>query len=412
MKRSVTYWQAAVLFLVFTLVIAVYFFLGWLWSRTHAGRQGAAADRTPASKAPVQITDPLDGAVLQRSVEVTVGSALLEPGFLEAEFVVDGRLVATKVNPQPQTVPWTVQWLWDSADEGTHTLALRARRANGEVETSPLVSVVVVPIGRLVFVSNRDGVYAIYSMRTDGRQIERLTSGPGDARQPAVGKDGQLAYVTKTGNGQSTIRRMAQGNSTGENWLAGAEPAWAPDGLVLAYSSIVGGVSQISVVAASGGPPSQVTDEEIYAGQPAWSPDGTRLAYVAERDGNLDIWVLFVDGSGAYRLTDSPAKDWAPAWSPDGSQLAFVSDRGGSHQIYAMQADGSRPRLLSDSPLGAEGPVWSPDGFWLAFVAYTGEASGIRGREIHLMRSDGQSQVRLTFNDADDTEIEWPVLAE
>ena len=412
MKRSVTHWQATVLFLLFTVVIAVYFLLGWLWSRTHAGRQRAAAGRSPASEAPVQITDPLDGAVLQRSAEVTVGSALLEPGFSEAEFVVDGRPVAIKVNPQPQTVPWTVQWLWDSADVGTHTLALRARRANGEVENSPLVSVVVVPIGRLVFVSNRDGAYALYSMRTDGRQIVKLTSGLGDARQPAVGKDGLLAYVTKTVNGQSTIRQMARGDSTGENWLAGAEPAWAPDGLVLAYSSIVGGVSQISVVAASGDPPLQVTDEEIYAGQPAWSPDGTRLAYVAERDGNLDIWVLFVDGSGAYRLTDSPAKDWAPAWSPDGSQLAFVSDRGGSHQIYAMRADGSRPRLLSDSPLGAEGPAWSPDGSWLAFVAYTGETSGIRGREIHLMRSDGQNQVRLTFNDADDTEIEWPVPAE
>ena len=412
MKRSVTYWQATVLLLLLTLAIAIYFLLGWLWLRTHAGRHRAAADRPPASEAPVQITDPLDGAVLQRSVEVTVSSALLEPGFVEAEFVVDDRPVAIKVNPQPQTVPWTVQWLWDSADEGTHTLALRARRANGDVENSPLVSVVVVPTGRLVFASNRDGAYALYSMQTDGQQVVRLTSGPSDARQPAVGKDGLLAYVTKTGNGQSTIRRMAPGNSTGENWLAGAEPAWAPDGLVLAYSSIVGGVSQISVVAASSDLPLQMTEEEIYAGQPAWSPDGTRLAYVAERDGNLDIWVLVVDGSGAYRLTDSPAKDWAPAWSPDGSQIAFVSDRGGSHQIYAMQADGSGPRLLSDVSLGAEGPAWSPDGFWLAFVAYTGEASGIRGREIHLMRSDGQNQVRLTFNGADDTEVEWLVGTE
>jgi TolB protein len=275
------------------------------------------------------------------------------------------------------------------------------------VENSPLVSVVVVPPGSLVFASNRDGAYALYSMQTDGRQVVRLTGGPGDARQPAVGQDGLLAYVTKTGSGQSTIRRMAPGNAVGEDWLAGAEPAWAPDGRVLAYSSTVGGVSQISVVAANGDAPVQVTEEEIYGGQAAWSPDGTRLAYVAERDGNLDIRVRAVDGGEAYRLTDSPARDWAPAWAPDGSQLAFVSDRGGSHQIYVMQADGSRPRVLTDLVGGAEGPAWSPDGFWLAFVAYTGEASGIRGREIHLMRSDGQNQVRLTFNDADDTEVEW-----
>jgi Tol biopolymer transport system component len=72
-----------------------------------------------------------------------------------------------------------------------------------------------------------------------------------------------------------------------------------------------------------------------------------------------------------------------------------------------METDGSRIRMLSDVTAGAESPAWSPDGFWLAFVAYTGDGTGINAREIHLVRSDGQSQVRLTYNDYDDTEVEW-----
>jgi TolB protein len=131
------------------------------------------------------------------------------------------------------------------------------------------------------------------------------------------------------------------------------------------------------------------------------------LAYVVEQEGNWDIWSTAAEGGEARRLTEDPAMDWAPSWSPDGSELAFVSNRGGSHQIYIMQTDGTKVRVLSDLAAGAESPTWSPDGFWLAFVAYTGEGVGINAREIYLVRSDGQNQVRLTHNAHDDTEVHW-----
>jgi Tol biopolymer transport system component len=166
-------------------------------------------------------------------------------------------------------------------------------------------------------------------------------------------------------------------------------------------------VSQVFTVIATGGRPFQVTNEEVHAGQPAWSPDGKYLAYVAEQDENWDIWVVPLSGGGPVRLTEDTAMDWAPAWSPDGSQIAFVSDRDGQHQIYVMRVDGSGVRALTQFDRGAEAPAWSPDGYWLSFVAYTGEGVGVNGREIYLMRSDGQDQVRLTYNAFDDDQPDW-----
>jgi Tol biopolymer transport system component len=264
----------------------------------------------------------------------------------------------------------------------------------------------VVPVGTLVFASNRGGAYAIFGLQTDGRRLSRLTEGPGDSRQPASGRDGLLAYVTETADGQSTIRRvMAGGIETAV--LPGVDPAWSRDGERLAFASSQGDVSQVLVTDGEADAPTQVTKEQTYAGQPTWSPDGQELAYVVERDGNWDIWATALAGGEARQLTKDPAMDWAPAWSPDGKWLAFVSDRDGHHQIYVMRANGTDVRLLTGLSEDVESPSWSSDGFWLAFVAYTGDGVGINAREIHLVRSDGQYPLRLTQNSSDDTEVDW-----
>jgi Tol biopolymer transport system component len=405
-----------VLVLVFLMTVGIYAVLGWLWNRLQTPDQAPTLQTTgqaptptqlPRSKYSVQIVEPLDGTVLQPSSLVAVRSAVMEPDYLQAELYVDGRKVGVEVKEDVKEIPWLVEWSWKDPIEGSHVLEVRASGAKGKVEASVPVTVSIVPEGNLVFASNRDGAYAVYGRQTDGSELVRLTGGPGSARQPALTADGTLAYVTESDGGRSMIRKAGGGEGEERALFVGVEPAWAPDGTRLAFSANVGGVSQVYTAALDGGAPLQVTAEDAYAGQPTWSPDGTRLAYVAEREGNWDIWIAAAGSGEAHRLTEDPAMDWSPSWSPDGSKLAFVSNRGGSHQIYVMETDGSRIRMLSDVTAGAESPAWSPDGFWLAFVAYTGDGTGINAREIHLVRSDGQSQVRLTYNDYDDTEVEW-----
>lgn len=407
MKREETFWQALVLFLVFLSTVGVYAVLGWLLLQLRQGGQIADSVRPSQPGHVVQVVEPLDGAILQRSASVAVQAALLEPGFVRAELQADKRAVAVEVNPDPEAAPWMVQWVWEDASEGLHTLTVQASRADGEVELSLPVTVTVVPAGNLVFSSNREGAYAIYAMQTDGGGLERLTGQPGDAHQPAPRSDGVLTFVAKTEGDQAMIRQLGTDGEQGTDLFAGVDPIWAPEALSLAFSASVEGVSQVFVAQASDLIANQVTAEEAYGAQPTWSPDFKRLAYVAEREGNWDIWVVALDGREPVRLTTDPAMDWSPAWSPNGDRLAFVSNRGGSHQIYVMRTDGADVRLLSEFALGAESPSWSPDGSWLTLVAYTGDGGGINAREIHLMRADGQHPVRLTYNAFDDTEVRW-----
>jgi dipeptidyl aminopeptidase/acylaminoacyl peptidase len=416
MRRVETYWQGLVLLLFLLLTIGIYMILGLALVRLREARQAAALDPSAWPSDAVQIVEPLDGAILQTSASLPVHAAVAKRGFLRAELKVDGVSVGAQVNPAPRAVPWLSEWTWEQASEGAHSLALWAFGPKDKVEVSAPVGFTVVPSGTLLFASNREGAYAIYAMPTDGRDAARLTAGPGDARQPAVRQDGALAFVVETGTGQAMIRQVDSGGGAEQDLVAGRDPAWSPTGARLAYAASQQGISQVFATAAGAvgdRVAAQVTAEEVYAGQPAWAPvpaddtGGARLAYVAEREGNWDIWVTTLAGGEPRRLTDDPAMDWAPAWSPDGSRLAFVSDRGGRNQIYVMRADGADVRPLTAFPQGAESPCWSPDGFWLAFVAYSGEATGIRAREIYLMQADGRNQVRLTRNAFDDTEPDW-----
>jgi TolB protein len=401
-------WLAlALLFVIASGVLGVYLGIEFLSGRRQAGNPAAAPPIPGQVSDAVHIVAPLRGEILRRSVSSPVRALLTEPGFSHAELQIDGRGQAVQVNLHPEVVPWEVEWAWDQVGEGTHSLVVQAYGSKGEWRASVPVTVTVVATGTLAFVSNRDGASAIYMMDTDGRNVRRLVTGPGEARRPSWGTDGTLAFVAETEPGSPVIRRLAKDGSRVEDLVAGWDPAWSPDGTHLAYGASVENVNQVFVASMPDAAPAQVTVEEAYAGQPTWAPDGRRLAYVAERDGNWDIWVTGLDGSEPRRLTDDPAMDWAPDWSPVGSRLAFVSNRGGTYQIYVMRPDGSDVQPLTDLPQGAESPAWSPDGSWLAFVTYTGDGEGVNAREVYLMRADGRDLVRLTYNAFDDTQPDW-----
>ena len=131
--------------------------------------------------------------------------------------------------------------------------------------------------------------------------------------------------------------------------------------------------------------PVQVTSTMGAEEDPAWSPDGRMLAFTAGKVGlratlmtevgaaDSDIWITSLDGSPAVnRTADYEGQDRFPSWSPDGRQIAFWSGRDGGG-YYVMPMLGGSPRkvrssgVLSNSP-GL--PQWSQDGSRLACVVY------------------------------------------
>jgi dipeptidyl aminopeptidase/acylaminoacyl peptidase len=106
-----------------------------------------------------------------------------------------------------------------------------------------------------------------------------------------------------------------------------SDPQLSPDGRLLAFTvtdidkNANRGVSQIYLMAASGGEP-RILGSGLRSSTPRWSPDGKRIAYLS----GGQIWTIDVATSETKKITDVALGAGEPIWSPDGKWLAFASD--------------------------------------------------------------------------------------
>jgi tol-pal system beta propeller repeat protein TolB len=213
----------------------------------------------------------------------------------------------------------------------------------------------------IVFDSDRGGRVDLWTMRTDGTGLARLTNDRVPDELPEW----------------SPNRRQIA-------WTRGGEVS--PEG-------------EIWVMKADGTGRRQVTANNVSDNAVSWSPDGRQLAYRSIRDDNLDIYVIGVDGTNERRLTTDPAMDLLPDWSPDGRRITFTSDRSGAMAVYTMSAtDGSDVRKLTDDSLGAGLSVYSPDGRRIAFADNLCPICG--ENDVWVMNADGSGPRQVT-NTAD-----------
>ncbi len=359
-----------------------------------------------------EIVYPPHGFLTVEGESITVQASVAGRNLVKSELWVDGALVEEVTSDSASGLAaWSVAHSWSPQGPGRHQLAVKVYSRAGRTLTSPVTVVDVIPMGRIAFASDRDGNYEIYTMRTDGREVVRLTDGPEQDREPSCGSAGLMLFTSTAVGGGADIWLLDPESNEATNLtraLGGDYSArWAPDGETIGFVSDRHGPAQLYLMTADGSGQTQLTKQESSVEQPSWAPDGSALAFASERDGNWDVFSISVDDGSAARLTDDPAQDWYPAWSPRNDQIAFTSDRGGRQQIYVMEADGTEPRRLTAFPVGAEQPHWSADGEWIVFVAYTGRGDGLKAREVYIMGSDGRDPTRLTDNVFDDTEPVW-----
>jgi TolB protein len=146
-------------------------------------------------------------------------------------------------------------------------------------------------------------------------------------------------------------------------------PAWAPDGVSLAYVSYYLGFNEIFLTRPDGRPATRPAggDPDRRNLNPAISPDGTKMLFVSGRDsakGYYDVFVVNIDGTGLKNLTPNTPEsgESAPAWNPSGTMIAFTSDRTGTNQIWMMTPEGlNQQRIPTDTH--CDRPTWSLQNF-------------------------------------------------
>jgi tricorn protease len=126
------------------------------------------------------------------------------------------------------------------------------------------------------------------------------------------------------------------------------------------------------IVSRDGGDAHRLTSDVGEETDPAFSPDGTMIAFTGEYDGNKDVYVVPAIGGVPKRLTYHPAEDDVVGWTPDGKKVLYMSwgnsFRHFEFQLYTIPVEGGFPTQIP-LPVAAEAS-YSPDGSHVAYVPH------------------------------------------
>jgi TolB protein len=231
----------------------------------------------------------------------------------------------------------------------------------------------------LLFVSTKDGDYAIFGADSGGKGLRRLTEEKGDPSTPAGlffqvepswSPDGRRILFVSGREGTGHLFVM-DADGTGTRRLTDTKQddgraSWSPDGAHIVF----GREGALYRIRAGGGPARRIGRGPGSAADPAYSPDGKLIAYDYRKPGFSirEVYVMNADGSGIRQVTKLSRVSGLPSWSPDGKRIAFQSNAGGGrYEIYTIGVDGRGLRQVTQSKIDVIQPAWSPDGTKIAF---------------------------------------------
>lgn len=266
----------------------------------------------------------------------------------------------------------------DPAESGALLLAPSTGAGNQNI--SPSVS----PDGtKVAFLSEKD-LFSIDLFIADARtgEIEKkLISANSDPHFDALGfmetsgdwsPDGRqfVFTVTAQGDNELAIIDVETGNITKKIDVEGIgaikSPAWSPDGTLIAFSGLKGGISDIYTWNIDTEELDQLTDDKYADLQPTWSPDQSSIAFVSDRYNGSDFDQLtygkfglaFLDLESEQLSTLEPfgeVKHTNPQYSPDGRSIYFISDQDGFSDIYQYTFDSGDLRRITNIQTGVSG---------------------------------------------------------
>ncbi len=254
------------------------------------------------------------------------------------------------------------------------------------------------PDGRfLAFLSERsEGKTQVYLLNRLGGEAQRLTGTIQNVESFEWAPDSNRLVLVLRGPSPEELEAAANKGKEGEDKAAGSskksktQRPWVIDRLLF-KADTVGYLDRrrthLYVFDLASKSLSQVSSGDYDDSDPAWSPDGKLLAYSSNRSKpdpdttyNRDIWVVAADnkdkGEHPFQVTTHSGEKDHPSWSPDGKWITYVTSLDPKLFYYATKhvgvspAEGGEAKVLTRSfDRFATLPRFAPDGKSIYFIA-------------------------------------------
>ncbi len=237
----------------------------------------------------------------------------------------------------------------------------------------------VSPDGSLVVMRNMTGQEDLYIVKSDGTDLRKITDDAPKDRGPKWSPDGKRIVFYTDRNGRYELWSIdAQGSNLQQMTRTTGDPVssplWSPDGARLLASNSKG----TYVFDLGGALPTGVSETlpPIEAGlsfeSRAWSPDGNWLSGVAWRDGETTpgMWIYSLEEKKYSQVSDLGGFVGVESWMPD-SRTLIISNRGGLVAVDRVTKE--MKEVFRPAGYGAFNASVTADGKMIFFNAARGE---------------------------------------
>jgi dipeptidyl aminopeptidase/acylaminoacyl peptidase len=193
---------------------------------------------------------------------------------------------------------------------------------------------------------------------------------PGPLAVDRLPSTGWIVFSAEVNRVQTLVRVAPNGLELGD-LLPGSQPAWSPDGQLLAFSCVTDPRAEPATLGICMSRPdgSGKTTFIRDGHSPQYSPDGARISYLR---GIIDAAEVFVTDARTGRDGQMVGRSISVLWSPDSERLLL-------HDIGGLSIVGRAGDVVQ--PIGGYAGAWSPDGGKVAFFRVVGTVA-------HLLLAD------------------------
>lgn len=214
---------------------------------------------------------------------------------------------------------------------------------------------------------------SLYLIASSGGLPEKINiSLEGTKSQAAWSLNDWIVFRNVSGE-QSDIYRVKSDGSNLQQLTSGVSnasaPDLSPDGNKVVFVSDRDGGADLYILTI-GGEVTRLTNTTQLEDTPRWSPDGGSLLFARRESSgaNPDIfkittedWITTrVDNTDFTNLTGHNSSDSQPDWSRDGSQIVWISDRDSGNDIYVTSSGGGDQVKINNGTSNEQRPRWKP----------------------------------------------------